>query len=168
MTGPENTLRAPINRRGIGDALAKIPQGVFVLTAAHESRIRGLMVSWVQQASFEPPMVIVALRKGRDVVPIIHNGHAFAINQVAPDDRLLMKRFGEHPAPDERLLGLEFVRKATGAPVLTRAMAFLDCELVRHIDVESDHDIYVGAVLDGGVLRQADVPVHLRDSGFKY
>ena len=168
MHGPESTIRVPINRNGIGDALAKIPQGVFVLTASHDTRIRGLMVSWVQQASFEPPMIVVALRKGRDIVPIIHNAHAFAINQIAPDDKLLIKRFGEHPTPDERLLGLEVIRKTTGAPILVRAMAYLDCELVRHIDVEADHDIYVGAILDGAVLRHADVPVHLRDNGFKY
>jgi flavin reductase (DIM6/NTAB) family NADH-FMN oxidoreductase RutF len=168
MPGPESVIRSPVNRRGIGEALAKIPQGVFILTAGHETRIRGLMVSWVQQASFEPPMLVVALRKGRDVVPIIHNAHAFAINQVAPDDRLLMKRFGEHPASDERLLGLETARKTTGAPVLVRAMAWMDCELIRHIDVEADHDIYVGMILDGGINRHADVPVHLRDNGFKY
>jgi flavin reductase (DIM6/NTAB) family NADH-FMN oxidoreductase RutF len=167
--GPESHVDLKkINRVGIGQALAKIPQGVWVLTAAYEQRIRALMVSWVQQVSFEPPMVMVSLRKGRDIVPLLHDGHSFCLNQIHSDDRLSIKRFGENPQSDERLLGVETLRKATGAPVIARAMAFMDCELIRHIDIEGDHDMYVGLILDGGVLHEGNVPVHLRDSGWKY
>ena len=156
----------------VGKALGRIPQGLWVLTAAFENRHGGVMVSWVQQASFEPPMVTVALLKGRPIVPLIHNSHAFALSQVCTDDKLTLKKFFD-PEPctlrdEDPLDGLDTARRITGAPILRKALSFLDCELMRHIDVEGDHDLYVGLVRDGGNLHDGQITVRLRENGYKY
>ena len=160
-------------RDGIGKALGRIPQGLYILTACFEHRRRGVMVSWVQQASFDPPMVLVALRKGRDIVPIIHEAHAFALSQVCEDDKLTLRKFTEprragYRRDDDPLAGIETMRRATGAPIIKKSLSFLDCELVRHIDVDGDHDLYVGLIRDGGNLHDGHVTVRLREDGFKY
>ena len=36
---------------------------------------------------------------------------------------------------------------STGAPVLNDSSAAIDCEVVRHFDLEADHELYVGQVL---------------------
>jgi flavin reductase (DIM6/NTAB) family NADH-FMN oxidoreductase RutF len=156
-------------RRRISRPLAMIPQSIYIMTAAHENRTASLMVSWVQQASFEPPMVVVALRKGRAIVPLIHSSHSFALNQVAAEDKLLLRKYSGQYGIEDPLQTLEVLRKATGSPILARCATYMDCELVRHLDVEGDHDIYVGLVRDAGVLREgADIDVHLREDGFTY
>ena len=160
-------------RRAVGKALGRIPQGMFILTACFEHRRRGVLVSWVQQASFDPPMVAVGLRKGRDIVPIIHEAHTFALSQIHPDDKLTLKKFTEIPRPghlrdDDPLAGIELIRRATGAPIIRKALSFLDCELVRHIDIDGDHDLYVGLIRDGGAPHDGVVTVHLREDGFRY
>ena len=52
-------------------ALGRIPSGLFVLTARNGERETGMLASWVQQCSFTPPCVSVALRKGRELIPVV-------------------------------------------------------------------------------------------------
>jgi flavin reductase (DIM6/NTAB) family NADH-FMN oxidoreductase RutF len=157
-------------KEAIGKALGRIPGSLFIMTSHFEERMRGVMVSWVQQAGFKPPMVMIALSKGRPIVPLIHDSHGFALCQIAPDDKLLMRRFGSgKDAGDNPFEAIDIMKSVSGSPIIKRSLAYLDCELVRHIDVDGDHDIYVGIVRDGNLLGdKADPIVHLRKSGMHY
>ena len=156
-------------RETVGQALAKIPQGVFVMTSHFEDRVAGVMVSWVQQVAFEPPMVMVAIRKGRPITPLILDSHTFALCQVAKDDRLTMRKFFNSESGDEfPFQSLELHRAATGAPIIAKSLAYLDCEVVRHVDVEADHDIYIGHIVAGEVLHDGEVILRDRESGYEY
>lgn len=42
---------------------------------------------------------------------------------------------------------LETFTLDTGAPCLSRARACFDCEVVRHVDLEADHELFAGRVL---------------------
>lgn len=173
MDQPSQIILDKETRRSIGAALGRIPQSLYIMTAAFEHRAKGVMVSWVQQAGFEPPMVSVVLRKGRDIVPLIHDSHSFALSQVVDDDKLTLRKFAEgrrsgQGRDDDPLAGIETFRKATGAPIIKKALSFLDCELVRHIDIDGDHDLYIGLIRDGGLLHEGEVTVRLREDGFKY
>ena len=153
----------------IGKALGRIPQSLYIMTSHFEDRMRGVMCSWVQQVGFQPPMVMVALSKGRPIIPLLHDSHSFAVCQIAPSDRLSRKRFaGGTDAGDDPFEGIEIFKATTGSPIIKRSLAYLDCELVRHFDVDGDHDLYIGLVRDGDLLKQEDVMVHLRPDGFKY
>ena len=155
-------------RQRFAKPLGLIPQSMFIMTSADDHRMRSLLVSWVQQVSFEPPMIVVCLRKGREIVPLIHESRSFALNQIAHDDRLLMKKYGENERSEEPLIVLETCRKATGSPIIARAVAYMDCELVRHVDIDGDHDLYVGMVRDAGMLNHGVINVHMREDGFTY
>jgi flavin reductase (DIM6/NTAB) family NADH-FMN oxidoreductase RutF len=157
------------SKSGIAQALGCIPQSLYIMTSAYEDRMRGVMVSFVQQMGFDPPMISVALSKGRPIVPLLHDSHSFAICQIPPTEKLIMKRFaGGADAGDNAFEGLEIRRGKTGSPILKKGLAYLDCELVRHIDVEGDHDIYIGLVRDAERLRTEDPIVRLRDNGLTY
>ena len=51
-------------------ALGRIPSGLFVLTVRHGGRELGMLASWVQQCSFEPPQISLAINKERDVLEL--------------------------------------------------------------------------------------------------
>jgi len=157
-------------QNAIGKALGRLPGSLFVMTSHYEDRMRGVMVSWVQQAGFNPPMIMVALAKGRPIVPLLHDSHGFALCQIAKDDRLVVRRFAAgKDAGDNPFEGIELIKAATGSPIIKRSLAYLDCELIRHIDVDGDHDVYVGLVRDGNILNGDNEPiVHLRDTGMHY
>ena len=156
-------------RRAAGAALARIPSSIYLMTAAHGRVSSGVLVSLVQQVAFEPPMVMVALAKGRFIVPVLHNAHCFALNEVAADDRVLLRRFSQRVDDEDPLASYRLADSVTGAPVLERAVSYLDCELIRHVDIESDHDVYVGLIRGAGVRDAAPAArPRLRDSGFEY
>ncbi|HTL28205.1 MAG TPA: flavin reductase, partial [Tepidisphaeraceae bacterium] len=58
-------------KHSIGKALGRVPSGVFILTARHSDQASAMMASWVQQASFHPPTVSIALAKDRPIAEII-------------------------------------------------------------------------------------------------
>jgi flavin reductase (DIM6/NTAB) family NADH-FMN oxidoreductase RutF len=157
------------NQQGIAQVLGRIPGSLYVMTAHHEEQACGMLVSWVQQVAFDPPMIMVALNKGGRIIPMLHDSHAFALCQIAPEDKLVFRKFTyDQETAQEAFEGLETMRAATGSPILTRALTYMDCDLVRHLDIDSDHDLYIGAVRDAKVLRDEQVIVRLRENGFEY
>ncbi|MEM1210951.1 MAG: flavin reductase family protein [Planctomycetota bacterium] len=153
----------------IGRALSRIPAGLYVLTAAHEDRRMGMLVAWVQQVCFEPPMITVAVAKGRPIMPLISESRCFGICQVAEDDKMLRRKFRDDPDPDDdAFLGYDLAPSVLGGvPLLRTGLTALECELSCHMDVEGDHDLFVGRIHaafggDGQPL------VSIRDDGFAY
>lgn len=162
-------------RGGLSDAggvLALLPRGSFVMTSAFEGARAGLRLRAVQQCADEPLLVSVAARKGHRIDPLIRDSHSFAVCFVSPGDRLIERKFAEesHAAPVASAGGgvsgngdeepdpfdsLPTVTLATGSPILTRSIAALDCEVVRHFDLEADHELFVGQVVAARLFRTA-------------
>ena len=153
----------------VGEAIGRIPSGIFILTAMFEDRRMGMIASWIQQASFEPPMVSIAIAKGRPIMPLISNSHHFALCQVPKGDKVLMRKFSQRiEAAEDPFLGFNLVQNTVNhAPVLADALGYLECDLVCHMDYEGDHDIFIGRVV-AGKYHDGDPFVHVRENGLKY
>ncbi len=163
----------PEVRETVGQAMGRLPSGIFVLTAACGEKRTGIIVSFVQQACINPPMVTVAIRKGRPIMPLISESRQFALCQLAEDDRLMLRKFAKFnnaAVTEDPFLGYElFEGTLPNLPILANTLAYLECVLVTHMDIEGDHDLFVGAVR-GGALRQSSTQPHirLRDNGHDY
>ncbi len=165
---------APAIRETVGQAMGRLPSGLFVLTAAQDDKRMGIIVSFVQQACLVPPMVMVAIAKGRPIMPLISESRQFGLCQLAENDRLMVKKFAKFndaAVTEDPFLGFEMMSGGVlgKLPILKNTLAYLECELVSHMDIEGDHDLFVGAVR-GGALRQQKVRPHirLRESGEDY
>ncbi|MHC4220492.1 MAG: flavin reductase family protein, partial [Planctomycetota bacterium] len=133
--------------------MGQIPCGRFILTAAYKDARMGVLVDWVQQCASSPLMIVAAVATGLPVVPLIRDSRCFVLCQICADDRLLEKKFAGLPAHgDDPFDTLATTAAPSGSPILRRALSFLDCEVVRHIDLESDFGLYVGRVRAGGML----------------
>jgi flavin reductase (DIM6/NTAB) family NADH-FMN oxidoreductase RutF len=147
-------------------AIGQIPCGRFILTAAYKDARTGVLVDWVQQCATCPLMVVAAVATGLPVVPLIRDSHSFALCQICANDRFLEKKFANPPLHgDDPFDTLATMSAPSGSPVLRRALSYLDCEVVRHIDLESDCDLYVGRVRAGGMLNGGTPLVHIRGNG---
>jgi flavin reductase (DIM6/NTAB) family NADH-FMN oxidoreductase RutF len=124
--------------------------GLFLLTAQHDGKRAGVVVKSVQPCGDEPPLVCVAVRRGHWIEPIIRDSHSFAVCRVEAIDKLLLVKFSEssRPRDGDPFDCLPTTRLVTGAPILQRATIALDCEVVRHFDLEADHELYIGHVLE--------------------
>jgi flavin reductase (DIM6/NTAB) family NADH-FMN oxidoreductase RutF len=130
-------------------AFALFPKGSFLLTACFENKRAGQIVQSVQPCADEPMLICVAARKGHPIEPLIRDAHHFAICRFDPEDKLILRNFGGPPARSDAFDSLELDRLASGAPVPRRSLAALDCLVLRHLDLEADHELYIGQVLAG-------------------
>ena len=128
-----------------------------------------MLGSWVQQVCFEPPMVSVAIAKGRAIMPLISESHEFGLCQLPNDDKLILRKFaGKLDSAEDPFLSFELIHEtATRAPILAHVLGYLECRLVCHMDVEGDHDLFVGNVV-GGKYFGGEPELRVRDNGFKY
>ncbi len=156
-------------REGIGAALGRIPSGLFILTAKHEDRRSGVLTSWVQQVCFQPPMISVAVAKGRPIMPLISESRCFGLCQLPKGEKVILRKFAAGiAAGEDHFLGFEMLgHSELGVPLLANVTSYLECQLTCHMDVEGDHDLFVGAVRAGNYLA-GEPQVHIRENGFKY
>jgi len=140
------------------EALGRIPNGEFLLTTAFGDILDGRIVDRVQQCGTNPPMLLVAMEKGHVLSPLIRDSRTFAVSLLDPNERMVQRIFG----PDRRIgenpfLTYPFTRGVLGAPIVTRATAWFDCEVVRHLDMETNYELYIGVVHAAG-LGSAPLP----------
>ena len=139
-------------------AMAYFPTGVFLMTAAYEGDRSGIRVLTAHQCSEEPILIAVAARKGHSIEPLIRDSHHFALCVVDPDDRLLSHKFpagGEPVGGGDPFDSIPHETLVSQAPVPTRCIAAFDCEVVRHFDLEADHEIYVGQILETRIYQDS-------------
>jgi flavin reductase (DIM6/NTAB) family NADH-FMN oxidoreductase RutF len=155
-------------RRQLAAALGRIPSGLFILTARRGDAETGMLASWVQQCSFEPPRVSVALQPARELAAWLTPGAAFTLNVLDDTQTDMIVHFGRGFALNQPAFdGLEVERTGDGGPVLCDALAFLECRVVaRH--PAGDHDLLIGEVVRGGLLGEGHPMVHVRKSGAHY
>jgi flavin reductase (DIM6/NTAB) family NADH-FMN oxidoreductase RutF len=157
-----------MDQRSIAAALGKIPSGIFILTARRGEAETGMLASWIQQCSFDPPLVTIAIRQGRHLGDLLSAGAALTINILDESQTDMVIHFGRgFDAGVPAFEGLEVQRRPDRPPVLSESLAYLDCELAtRHS--AGDHELFICKVLDGGVLNEGRPMVHVRKSGFHY
>ena len=156
-------------KQAIGRALGRVPSGLFVLTAREATTDVAVLVSWAQQAAFEPPSVSVAVTKDRGGRDVVERTKRFALAVIPQDDMSLMKKYARGLKPGEPPFeGLELVTTPTGLPVPAKALSWLELSLVSVCDFGADHDLLLATVTAGGVLRDGDAYAHQRKNGFRY
>ena len=156
-------------RNTIGKALGRIPSGVFILTAAHGGQKTAMLASWVQQTSFQPPTVTIAISKDRPIVQLIRGSGKLALSVVPENDTSLMKRYARGVKPDEDAFeGMKVAQSPSGVPILSDAVAWLECSLLNVFEFNADHDLYVAQVTGGQLLHEGPSFTHQRGNGFHY
>jgi flavin reductase (DIM6/NTAB) family NADH-FMN oxidoreductase RutF len=141
-------------QEAIDRALRRVASGLFVLTAEHDDMdIRmGRLVSRVQRVCDSPPMVSVAVGKGWPIMPLISESRHFGLCQVGMGDRVMRRKFDEDSVvSNDPFLGLDMIASSLPrVPLLAQSIAYLECVIVCHMDVEGDHDLFVGEVKAAG------------------
>ncbi len=125
------------------DAFLQIPYGIYVLATAEVTGPRAMVASWVSQASYSPPLLMVALRRNRPAIPAILEQNIFSLNLLKEAQVAWVDRFkGPFPSQDLReyfgqilLGGQKFYR-------LKEGLAFWACRVVAKID-PGDHLLLV-------------------------
>ncbi len=152
----------------IARSLGRIPSGVAILTTFHENVPGAMLASWFQQAGFEPPLVSVAIKKGRPVEEVIQSAEQFALCILHTGQKDMLSHFGKGFGPGEDpFKGIPTEKAKTGIPLLKNCLCYLECKL-RHCYDSGDHHVFIGEVINAGHEEDGQPMVHLRRNGFNY
>jgi flavin reductase (DIM6/NTAB) family NADH-FMN oxidoreductase RutF len=135
-------------------ALRMIPYGIYVLTADDgKGGVAAATVNWVTQSAFAPPLVVVGVKTDSGAYRIVRDTKAFALNMLGKDQKgLAFTFFKPSEVKDGKISGQAFRTGETGAPILTDALAAVECR-VKHIVEEGDHHVVVAEVVEAHVMK---------------
>jgi len=137
-------------------ALRMIPYGLYVLTARSSEGAAAATVNWVTQASFQPPLVVVAVKVDSRIYGVLRSSGAFALNFLGKDQGEIAYAFFKSVESDERQIGgYEYEIGMTGSPILRAVPAFVECRVADVVE-RGDHAVVVGEVVEAGVRREPE------------
>lgn len=150
-------------------SLRAINYGLHVLTAVDGDEYAAAGVNWVSQASFEPPLVMVAVKADGGAASVIGRAGAFALNVLGADQLDVGKAFFRSTSVEGgEVNGQPFEPgPATGAPLLLATPYWFEARVTDTV-ARGDHTVFVAEVVDAGVRDGAAAPLLLRDTGMSY
>jgi flavin reductase (DIM6/NTAB) family NADH-FMN oxidoreductase RutF len=146
-----------------------IYHGLYLLTVQHQGRYNASTVSWLSQASFDPPLVMVGVRVDTLTHTLVEGSGQFAINMLAVGQTEMAQAFFKHAKHEgDKLSGYAFEPgPATGAPLFLDAPAWFECK-VTDVVKRGDHTLVVAEVVEAGVRAPDATPMALRDTSWHY
>ena len=133
-------------------AMRQLTGGVSVITAGRGRDISGMTVTSVSSLSVDPPALIVSINREASSWPLVKRYGFFGVNILASDQIDIAERFtgkdGLRGA--DRFAGAHWTTRVSGVPLLTDALAVIDCEVEDVVERHS-HAIVIGRVLDVAV-----------------
>lgn len=126
-----------------------------------------MLVSWVQQAAFDPPSISVAVKRGRPAAGLIDGSGRFVLNVVGEDPKPMFKRFGKGFSLEEDAFAGLTVEASEFGPLIPDCIAQLGCRVTNRVAV-GDHDIYFAEVVSAQGMAAVKPYVHIRSNGLSY
>jgi len=148
----------PIDGSRFRQVMGRFATGVTVVTTFADGQPQGITVNALSSVSLEPPLVMVALDRGRFITPMVRRHGRYAVNVLGEGQQGLSDCFAHAAVRPGRedFCGAAWHPGATGLPLLDGAIATLECSVVETFSA-GDHDLFIGRVdaLDEGDPREA-------------
>jgi flavin reductase (DIM6/NTAB) family NADH-FMN oxidoreductase RutF len=150
-------------------ALRLFTYGLYIATSSHQKEVAAGTVNWISQASFQPPLVMAAIKGDSHLhTLIVQSGH-FALNVLAADQKTIAQDFFKPTQRDGNTLnGHAFdTGPTTGSPLLTELPAWIECRVTDTVQ-RGDHTVFVAEVVDAGIRTENAKVLDMWDTGWFY
>jgi flavin reductase (DIM6/NTAB) family NADH-FMN oxidoreductase RutF len=148
-----------------------MPYGLYITGSRAGDRRNGMTINFVSQVGMEPKLVGIGVQKAAFTHELIAEGGVFSLCLLDREDRAIVRKFVKPVEVDLEAMtlnGFPFRDGATGAPILTQSVAYVDCELRQSVDC-GDHTWFIGEVADCGFLKDEATPVlRMEDTRMSY
>jgi len=150
------------------DVLRQLPYGLYVVgVRGQNEELNAFVASWVMQCSFDPPLLMIAVREDSGSCQMLKKGRVFSLNLIdRKDSRLLRQIVKPARQVGDKLGKVGHIEEDTGAPILRKAFAYLECK-VRAIHEPGDHALIIGEVVHAGIHERGEV-LTCADLGWHY
>lgn len=130
-------------------ACGRFATGVCVASVLDsEGQPHGLTVNSFSSVSLEPPLVLICLGHAVTIIDLFRESKCFGISVLAADQQEVSEKFARKGS--DRFDGVGWFRGESGVPLLTGALATMECR-VRHRVAAGDHDIFIGEMVRSAV-----------------
>jgi flavin reductase (DIM6/NTAB) family NADH-FMN oxidoreductase RutF len=148
-----------------------MPYGLYVVGSRAGERRNGMTLNWATQVSFDPKLVAISVEGHALTHELIAAGRVFSLCLIDREDRAIVRKFTKPVEVDTgamTLNGIPFRDGVSGAPILTQAVAYVDCALRETVDC-GGHSLFIGEVVDVGFQKDEATPVlRMEDTRMSY
>tara|TARA_B100000029_G_C17427891_1_gene906793 strand:+ start:150 stop:632 length:483 start_codon:yes stop_codon:yes gene_type:complete len=147
--------------------LRKIPHGLFICGVREGDDVNGFTASWVTQGSFEPPLIVMAVKADGSSHGMIERTNRFSLNVLRSDQKdLAAVFFKPQKALGGRFEMAPFTFGELGLPILEDAIGGVECEVVGRVS-NGDHSVFVAEVKSALLHKDCD-SLNLASTGWSY
>jgi 3-hydroxy-9,10-secoandrosta-1,3,5(10)-triene-9,17-dione monooxygenase reductase component len=146
----------PVDGRALRTVCGNFATGVTVITTGGPEDGAATTVNSFTSVSLEPPLVLFCLHRQSRLRPVLQRSRGFVVNFLTRTQAGLAWKFSGRESA--QLAEVPHHRSANGLPVLTEALAFLECRLAEEYD-GGDHAILVGEVTALGTSEEEADPL---------
>jgi flavin reductase (DIM6/NTAB) family NADH-FMN oxidoreductase RutF len=154
------------------ELLQRIPYGFYSITSRNGDEVNAMVANWIAQVSFEPKLVALGLQRTSYSYELITQGKVFVVNLFLSKDEDAIKPFTQSRAKNpDKLSGVQYATApATGCPIIPSAAGYIECRVIDIFATGGDHDVVLGEVVGGDVLKDGTVDdtLTLLDLGWSY
>lgn len=148
--------------------LRMIPHALYVLTSQANGKHAASTVSWVTQASFQPPLIAVGLKKDSVTFQVVKEAKTFVLNILGEGQKDIAQKFFKHVEPEGNSIAGEAFQPSPlyKHPFFPHLAGFVECKVVEMVD-KGDHTLVVAEVMEAG-SGKVNGPLLLSTTGWNY
>ncbi|BAD39852.1 flavin reductase family protein [Symbiobacterium thermophilum] len=148
--------------------LRKLTYGLYVATAKQGDQAAAATVNWLSQASFQPPLVMMAVKADSGLHALLSQGATVAVNILGADQKGMAETFFRPTQLEGNTLnGVPFTPGETGAPLLQGVPAAFEAKVV-HSYAGGDHTVFVMEVVAVHLYDPEAKVLEMWDTGWFY
>jgi 3-hydroxy-9,10-secoandrosta-1,3,5(10)-triene-9,17-dione monooxygenase reductase component len=142
--------------------MGHFPTGVTVVTGMNDDAPVGFTIGSFTSVSLDPPLVGFLPQAGSATMDAIEASGSFCVNVLSNAQSDLCWKFAKSGTDDTRFLDVDWHAAPSGAPILDRAVAWIDCTVEKTYTM-GDHIFVLGRVgaLDADADHDGELPTPL-------
>ena len=148
------------------EALRMFSYGVYILTSKFGDNYCAATVTWVSQASFEPPLISVCIKRDSASYAVVKERGEFLLHILGENQKELAAFFFKQTTLENGFINEQEFQLQDNLPLLTVVPAYLKCRVLEIME-HGDHPLFLAEVKNAVVKRESE-PLGLRITGWNY
>lgn len=146
------------DKKRIEPALFRISYGLFVVGSLKDGKINAQTCNTAFQITSTPMRVVIGINKNNLTNEYIKESGVFTVCILGREHGDMARHFGYRSGREvDKFEGVSYAAGVTGAPIIDRCIAYLECRVDRELSVDvGTHTMFVGEVVEGGVKSEED------------
>jgi ferric-chelate reductase [NAD(P)H] len=146
-----------------GRSLDDVTYGLYIISAASDGKLNGLIVNTVIQVSSAPEKILVCINKKSLTHDMIMRSRCYSVSVLDQETSMkFLGPWGYRSGRDvDKFTGVNYKIGTTGSPIiLDNTLSYMEVSLYGTLDVES-HTIFVGKIVASEKLKDG-IPLTYR------